>query len=341
MQTCFLGACSEQGMAKALNIYNFWRDAEHHPALCTFGLRYLFKYNRQILKRYNYPNSAQLIQVAHDMMTAYLNTNNLQNAREIADIISEYHVNEGERFFQRLRALDEVKIENKVIKTVYADSQNVHNSKINNSVIRSATKLCELYNVKLENEIENKRQNSFILSEIEAILKRGHKNASAIIEKSIEYIRISTATFGEKRLSLCDILVSVWLFIINHAQRADLELRLIEELKDMNGLCSTGHVARLVNVIQGFTSSEELQIRISDAEQCKAVVGQYLSNVLKECKDENVLDGILDGSDAFVHFVRVKVADKLLEWKSTYGADSLPIIARIVNEYCGNTVFAV
>jgi len=49
-----------------------------------------------------------------------------------------------------------------------------------------------------------------------------------------------------------DVMDRVWTFIRTHTNRADLFIRLAQEIAEGVGMCSNGKMARLVNVLQGF-----------------------------------------------------------------------------------------
>lgn len=350
---------SNQAMAKALDTFNCWEEHHTNPILCLRGLRYLFKhrhYKPPISQQcYKCPKTELLIRKAQEWFNQFIDENKIEHAREIADIVSTYCSRERNYFLDRLRTLEEkeeltaigiereVERERKtVIKTVYSDSQNVHNNKINSSVVSSATELCNKYKeiISLQGTKEqNQNYQNNVLEQIGIILKQNHPDKQKLIIESIDYLHNNSSTFGSQNISMTDVFIAIWAFLVEHIHRKELELRLLEEMKEMNGMCSSGHIARLINVIQGFTDEDSLTIRISDVEQCKAVISQYLTKVLGECKDEKIIDGVLDGNDDFVKFIRKKVAENLLEWQKVYGKKSLQNIAKIVNSYCGTKVF--
>ncbi len=54
-------------------------------------------------------------------------------------------------------------------------------------------------------------------------------------------------------INLTQLFAAVYNFIIQSPHRPELMRRLGEEMNDAVGLCVTGHICRLVNVLQGFT----------------------------------------------------------------------------------------
>jgi hypothetical protein len=66
-----------------------------------------------------------------------------------------------------------------------------------------------------------------------------------------------TESFGVKYAQVLD---RVWVFIVKHAERAELTRRLAEELAEGRGMCSNGKMARLVNVLQGYDDAVAVEL---------------------------------------------------------------------------------
>jgi len=338
---------SRQGLAHAMNIYNFPQDYVSRPKFRTLALRYLFQYRN---KDRNCPTVQNLVETAVKM---FHELESPANRCEIADIVHTFSPDSSHKLLEHLRR------ETKTVETktpglppstsVYEDSQNVHNSKINQTVIKVTETLYNqaenIINLKGVSKEENYSHKNTCLQEIKNFLVNKYPEKSSLLEDSIEYIRSSTASFGTNFLSMTDALLSLWIWI--QSQKADvideLESRLLEELKEMNGLCTTGHLSRLMNVIQGFTEDENLCIRISNIEQCSSVVKKYLTKELMECTDPDVMDGMtsdnVQACQKYIFFLRKKIANKLLEWKKEYGNDMLENIVTIVNGFAGKEIY--
>ena len=105
---------------------------------------------------------------------------------------------------------------------------------------------------------------------------------------------IDTSRF-EYELSLSDILILIWNKIKSSKDKDEMEKRLIEELTDMNGLCATGHLSRLINVMSGFY---EGVIKISYKDQIKTYVYRHYNKVLETHPDQEIiLDEMTEDSD--------------------------------------------
>lgn len=333
---------SFQGISHAMNIYN---DSTKYPPY-TRVLSYKFllqnysmiKYRRVPPRQqiedslidwfYNLlPNDVQdnyeiLVDIADTIcMNVPYRAQEVLNAVRARDVAGNYndHVNAVEGDW---RETDTSTV--KKIKTVYTDSQSVHDSKINSSMKKAAIQLCKDYHSFGKQYSDHE---PIILNIKRYLLTTYGDNEK--IKDSLYRICTDNATFNMD-LCLHHIFVALWWFIMNHPDnRFELEKRLVEELKEMSGLCATGHCSRLINVVQGF--SDKYVISISNIQQIKAVVSHYLNKKLQECSDTKVVDGMIDGTEEFKKFIRQVVQEKWEEWVNEYGEPRN--ITKAVNEY--------
>jgi hypothetical protein len=341
---------TEQGLVHALNVFNFPED--HDSRKCGLAFRYLFVHSESIPRRR--PSQRQiaqkLVRIFEENLT---HDGDRQLMYEIADILST-HISgrEGRRLINRLREFDERERRAMIVlhqeqrtvvdvpqaaieKTVYADTQNVHNTKVNQSVLNATKTLYKKYEVFLKSDHRGE-----ILENIQQILMSKYPQKTELIRKSIKYIKQSVATF-RIGITLADAFKSVWLWIVEHEHSEELHIRLMEELKEMKGFCTTGHLARIVNVIQGFTEEKELVVTISDVDQCNAVVRHFLSKQLAECQDESVIDGMTDGTPEYINFLKQTVETQIPKWEKEYGEDFTKYVPSIVNEFAHVTVYKI
>jgi len=87
------------------------------------------------------------------------------------------------------------------------------------------------------------------------------------INISMNRIFLDRALYSNYNCTLLHILLKVWTYLTSHEFEQDMRKRLLEELVDMSGTCSTGFAGRLVNVICGFGS---FNLRISWRDQIVA-----------------------------------------------------------------------
>ncbi len=254
--------------------------------------------------------------------SSILNTYGLRNFREER----EYnHHDEGPIIVHTLRDEDEGPVRVRTLRdetipenrrrkliqrrTVYEDNQNVHNTAINESVKESIIKLYTyvisqggfVYD---KGDQENHKKRVSIMNDISMRITSLSKKMTVINKKKVlgSFDRIMTDAGKFKltesiELTLFDVLLLVWFEIKASKDKEELERCLIEELLNMNGVCTTGHLSRIVNILSGF--SEHISIRISYKDQIKNYLFNFYNQQMKNCKDKELLiDEIIeDGED--------------------------------------------
>ena len=198
--------------------------------------------------------------------------------------------------------------------SVYNDTQNVHNSEINDSVINIATSL-----------VNNKSSPSDMFNIDEELQKYypEYENHKEQINTSLERIRDDKSKFkdGVTISMVFDKIVGI---IANSIHKPELVKRLGEELYEMNGLCSTGHMARIVNVIQGFNDiPEDLKIKINPKDEIYANIQSFISSEIQKSDNyEQLMDDMVDSNienhRRFVNFVSEKMKNKVKELRKDY-----------------------
>lgn len=93
-------------------------------------------------------------------------------------------------------------------------------------------------------------------------------------------------------IKIYDILNCVWKLINFHLHKEELKIRLIEELKDADGMCSTGIMSRLINCFQGFITENlpTLQVKIDIKNE---IIGK-LSYIINTNAQKQNIDPICD-----------------------------------------------
>lgn len=328
----------EQRMIVALNTIRFPEDNKENLTVFPKALNYIFNNRKNTLNKISnheiiFLSKSFLKTIEKNKILFYecldILTRNIHEF-EFEKVIDEYEgVNEVKNEVKKNKKVDKLK---PVIKTVYEDKQNSHNSVINQSVLKVAMILCKKYN-----DIYNDN----ILEGIYAFLIQKFKDKAEVLLKNMSFINENTSYFSEdKYLTLKRIFVSVWFWISEHKDFEHLQHRFVEEIEEMNDYCTTGHLARLINVIQGYTDTDELNIKISLQAQCDSVVKQYLTTKLIE-SSEKIQEGLLTGNDEFIAFVRNTIKDKIREWILEYGRESFPCFRQAINSFCRKEIFRV
>lgn len=223
--------------------------------------------------------------------------------RELEDRVGIQHENE-------FNVADAI-IYNRV-KTVYADSQNVHDHDINQSVLAACVKLMETH-----------QPSDIDMDHVKQVLHEVAPGEVTGINTVLERILIDTAQFSHEHnlFSLYNMFSSLWAFIHGHSNRAELLLLLVEEMIAMYKYCSSGHLSRFMNVIQGYCP-ESMAIRISDKQQVYAILVHHFDKTLSA--NPEIMEYIL-GCDQgpFYKFVTDTVNAKLPELIEEYKSGNI------------------
>jgi len=175
-------------------------------------------------------------------------------------------------------------------RTVYDDGQNVHNTSINEGVKEIIRELCKEHNASIQASVRTSN-----LSEVSKRLVVLSRDKTLITRQkiigTIDRIMIDTSKF-ECDVTLCDILIMVWMKIKSSPHKEELEKRLIEEMEEMNGLCATGHLSRIVNILSGFF--DNMSVKISFKDQVKNYVYNHYNKILMSKDYSELSDKIID-----------------------------------------------
>jgi hypothetical protein len=255
---------------------------------------------------------------------------------QIADIfiLTNERRNRGNEMLDYIRAqediimLNRVENQNNIIDTrfdthitIYKDSQNVHTSDINDSVRKACVCLMEF-------EKPDEFDGDQVINILTEISPKLHNDIKTVIYR----IQIDTSRFTYKNnmFNLYNVFSSLWIYINKHRYKDELLNRLIEEIVQMNAYCSTGHLSRLINVIQGYTDSNtNLDINIGEYHQIRSVVFHYIEKSLKNNPD--ILDHILENETKykFYEFIRDNMNSYMSNILDEYGDVSKHILESV------------
>ena len=133
-----------------------------------------------------------------------------------------------------------------------ADAQSVHRSSVQNTTQRIITQLMSRP-LPAEQETVFEINVDFNNPEIVGWRNDAYK-LTTINMFTDEYF--SLEAFGIK---YGDVVDRVWAFIRGHAEREELTVRLAQEISEGNGMCANGKMARLVNVLQGYDETLDVE----------------------------------------------------------------------------------
>ena len=187
--------------------------------------------------------------------------------------------------------------ENTNSKSIFDNKQNVHVDEIEESVLIGLEFLASLDIKKCDNlTIDFEYVKGKILKIIESDKPAKHSEKH-IIEKykekvdkinlSLNRINMDRVLYGTYNLYLKNIIVRVWTYLKSHKSENEMVKRLLEELCDMSGTCSSGFLSRLINVISGFG---DFNIRISWKDQIISNLSGRLNFRAKNITNPDIID---------------------------------------------------
>lgn len=296
---------------RAIDIYNF--PDQNSVLLHLQSIRLLYdkrRYKESLNLRYmpSVENLKQrLLSIHHDIMFS----RNIQHINEFMDTVLHIQValptldidaqlNEYNRYMNINDQNRKTKLVS--LSDLTKDKQNVHNSNINESVKRSVIRIMDLYRNSDELSISHKR--NIIFMDIVNILKQ-RKNWSPKNDKSISFIESNISTFGIDT-TLKELFIAIYLHITKRLTDYKEELLDIfnDELKDMSGKCSTGHMSRLINILQGF--DDTFSIKVDNNKIIKRFIYNYLNDEIKNFS-EDILDNMIENKDHIMDIVKKEI----------------------------------
>ena len=160
-------------------------------------------------------------------------------------------------------------------RSVFDNAQNVHNVKIEESVDKIIHDI-----IKIPITIQYKDAKEEVLK-----ITQEYQYNEEYVEAALERIELDQKLYGEFHIKLEKLFLLVWNYINTNCKDDLIELkkRMVEELIDMAGTCSSGHSSRLVNVLTGFT---DLKICISFEDE---IIANLQARLFKKLTDSDTI----------------------------------------------------
>jgi len=201
---------------------------------------------------------------------------------------------------------------NKLHNTIYDNSQNAHTSSFDDSVY-------EFVKTSIANHDLRDFSYSTVHKDIAILIKNSQLSQLDMNKAKTSLNRISCdpAKVTPLKISIQDILRHVYYRIVNYPDKnviSELKNRLINELIDMAGWCSSGHSTRLVNVLSVYDTT----LRISWQDQIKSNITARLYAKIKNITDDDLQESVINGmvndasqkdKDAFSNYIRKELPD--------------------------------
>jgi hypothetical protein len=166
-------------------------------------------------------------------------------------------------------------------KTIFDNKQNVHVKEIEKSVMKILETICY---VPIMKSNDDKFINfDYVDEEIQKLIKENENDKEKILV-SLNRIRMDRTLYSALSITLSVVMVKLWSYICSNENKDEMQKRLLQELEDMAGTCSSGFISRLVNTISGFG---ELSIAISFEDQIVSNFSARLNLYAQKICDED------------------------------------------------------
>ena len=249
-----------------------------------------FLRNINNLMMYRILSSQYLLQSIKELMTE-------DKIKEVEQNLLEFAENENNEYNLRADASDvllslgseEMKIKGREIilklggkgKTIFDNKQNVHVKEIEKSVMNILETICYVPIIKND---KKPIDFDYVDEEIQKLIKDTNDKEKILI--SLNRIRMDRTLYSALSITLSVVMVKLWSYICSNENKNELQNRLLQELEDMAGTCSSGFISRLVNTISGFG---ELSIKISFEDQIVSNFSARLNSYAQKiCDNDSV-----------------------------------------------------
>lgn len=281
----------------------------------------------RILGCQNLLSIKQLVPFAEDFLLRVIRDTTLEHrARaDAADVI--LHMASNDTISEAEQTLKEL---GGVHTTFYENKENVHSKEIDKSIKETIQYLDTLkispipsfdtvsYNIlKLAEKKYRERlvidnpssPNSIRVFKREVVYMETLSEKEEKIKTALLRVELDRTTFKDVNHTLQSILCLIYAYIDTHTHKYELQRRMLEELIDMSGTCTTGYIHRFVNILSGFGHT----IRISWEDQIVANLKGRLNAKLRECENmdivlEQMTNRSLDNRSEFFRFFRKHIS---------------------------------
>jgi hypothetical protein len=171
------------------------------------------------------------------------------------------------------------------ILTLYDNAQNVHTREVEESVLQALEFLQTFELMKNKGKVITV---DFVESKIndDIPIEKAEK-----IKVSFNRIIMDRALYSKYNCTLTHILLQIWTYLTGHKNEAEIKKRLVEELYDMAGTCSSGFASRLVNTISGFG---DFSMKISWRDQITANLTGRLNAKIRDMDNLTLQEKVLE-----------------------------------------------
>jgi hypothetical protein len=176
--------------------------------------------------------------------------------------------------------------EQKRVRTLYSNAQNVHTKDVEDSV-KDALEFLQSFGIMIHNGVP------ITIDHVETIitgLAQDRPNKDKI-KVSMNRIIMDRALYSKYNCTLAHILLQVWTYISGHKYETEMKKRLLEEMEEMAGTCSSGFAGRLINTISGFG---DFTMRISWRDQITANLTARINKKIQDMDDLGLQEKVMN-----------------------------------------------
>lgn len=181
--------------------------------------------------------------------------------------------------------------------TLYDNRQNVHTKEIEDSV-KDALEYLQSF------ELAKKGGKTITVESVQADINKilqQERKVKKIPKKekyeredrigiAINRIVMDHALYSRYNCTLAHIFLKVWTYLSGHTCEEEIKKRLLEELCEMAGTCSSGYASRLINTISGFG---DFSMKISWRDQIEGNLAGRLNARIRDMDDLTEQEAIL------------------------------------------------
>ena len=149
---------------------------------------------------------------------------------------------------------------------------------------------------------------------------------------SLNRIEMDRALHSKFNITLKNLLVKVWSYIYNHKHDFEMKERLLQELQDMSGTCSTGFASRLANVLSGYS---DFHIKISWEDQIIANLSGRLNAFARKITSDSpfLKEKLHDIIELWLNNNTVIKHDVIRSITSSTKITDVPPMKQIINKF--------
>lgn len=174
----------------------------------------------------------------------------------------------------------------KVPRTLYDNAQNVHTKEVEDSV-KDALEFLQSFGIMTTDSVPITIDYVEKAITLLAMDRPGRDK----IQVSMNRIVMDRALYSKYNCTLAHILLQVWTYISGHKYETEMKKRLLEEMEEMAGTCSSGFAGRLINTISGFG---DFTMRISWRDQITGNLTARINKKIQEMDDLRLQEKVMN-----------------------------------------------